>query len=215
MLGYYPEVIKDIYDIQAVIDGEYPEFKLLNEEYIESVQNNAYLLTMDESRIAQWEELLDIKPSSGASVDNRRDVIIARIRGSKKLNTLAIENIVNALTGGKAKSWVEDSVLYVAITPPGKQYVFKNVEDELKKRTPAHLGLSVFRQFSVWHNLKFEYLTWGDLKADHETWEDVYFHIRQSDISWRELQHIRKTSSQIKTQFNAWRDLYFNYKETL
>ena len=211
MIGYYPEVIKDIYDIQAVIDGEYPEFKLLNEEYVESVQNNAYLLTMDESRITQWEELLSLQVVPGSNIEDRRDAVIARIRGSGKLNTKLICDIVNTFTGGSADAWIQDSVLYVEITPPDKTYIFKNVERELNKRIPAHLGMNVYRKYSSWNNIKFEFVSWNMLKNHYESWHDVWLHIRQSDITWGDLKNRKQSISRIRNQFFNWRSLYYTF----
>lgn len=211
MLGYYPEVIKDIYDIQAVIDGEYPEFKLLNEEYIESVQNNAYLLTMDESRITQWEELLSLQVIPGSTIEDRRDAVIARIRGNKKLNTESIQSIVSAFTNGKAVSWFADSFIHVEIKPPqgNKQYVFKNVENELEKRKPAHLGLSVTRKYSTWDNIKMEFDSWDSVKDDFATWDDVFYYVKTNDCNWNDIKKSYRQWQKIKSGFNNWKSLYF------
>ena len=131
---------------------------------------------MSESRIEQWENILNIKPLDNSSVDDRRDTIIARIRGQGKLNTELINAIVNAFTGGTANSWVEDSTLYVEITPPpnNKQYQFANVEQELSLKVPAHLGFSVKRNYFEWDEVKDKYATWQDVKDGFAAWYDVY-----------------------------------------
>ena len=101
------------------------------------------------------------------------------MRGQGKLNTETISSIVNAFTGGSATSYIEDSVLHVVITPPpgNKQYQFANVEQELKRKVPAHLGLVIERNYETWE----EYLdnTWGDMipEMEGETWEDVLLHV--------------------------------------
>ena len=146
MNSYYPQVIQAILEFKAIIDGEYPEFETLSDGK-DRVVEDAYLLTMSEERITQWEKLLGIRPIEGSSVSDRRETIIARIREQGKLNTELINSIVNAFTGGTAKSWVEDSVLYVEITPPpgNKSLQFPNVEQELRIQVPAHLNLRVSR----------------------------------------------------------------------
>ena len=92
MINYYPQVIQKITEFQAIINSEYPEFEELaiNQEH---VVNNAYLLTMGEDRVIEWEKILGIKPIENSSVSDRRETIIARIRGQGKLNTALIENI--------------------------------------------------------------------------------------------------------------------------
>ena len=178
MNSYYPEVIRTIAEFQGIIDSEYPEFEGL-EGGRDEVINDAYLPTMSEARISQWEQLLNIKALENSTLDDRRDTIIARIRGTGKLNTELISSIVNAFTGGSANSWVKDSTLYVEITPPptNKQYRFENVESEINKRVPAHLGLNVSRNYSEWSQIKSDFATWGEVKNNFDTWNDVYLYV--------------------------------------
>ena len=175
MLNYYPEVIKSILEFKAITNTDGVEFDEI-QCGLEHVIDNAYLTTMMEDRIMVWENVLGIQPLEGTTFDDRRATIIARIRGQGKLNTALINSIVNAFTGGTANSWVENSVLYVEITPPpnNKEFVFENVEQELKQKIPAHLGFNVSRAYSTWGDLKNRFNTWNDVKTDLGTWESVY-----------------------------------------
>lgn len=178
MINYYPQVISCIQEFKAIIKSEYPEIEAVNEGK-DRVTNDAYLLTMTEDRIVSWEKILGIAPLADSTLDDRRDTIIARIRGQGKLNTELINSIVNAFTGGKANSWIEDSVLYVEITPPpnNKQYKFANVEQELSKKVPAHLGFKVKRNYYEWSEIQTAYSTWQDVKDGFDTWKDVYLYV--------------------------------------
>lgn len=178
MNNYYPQVIRSIAEFKAIIDADYPEF-----EELASARDNAYadayLTTMTEDRISQWEAVLGIKPLEGSSVDDRRETVIARIRGQGKLNTELINTIVKTFTGGTANSWIKDGVLYVEITPPpnNKQYQFTNVEQELSKKVPAHLGFQVSRNYHTWGEIQPSYSTWQTVKDSFNTWNDVYLFI--------------------------------------
>jgi hypothetical protein len=175
MLGYYPQVVQCILEFRSIIDSEYPEFEDLQGS-AERVINDAYLLTMTEDRVVQWENILGIRPLENSTIQDRRETIIARIRGQGKLNTALINAIVNAFTGGYANSWVEDSVLYVEVTPPptNKSFKFENVEQELSLKVPAHLGFKVSRNYYGWAEVKQDNLTWGHVKDRFETWNEVY-----------------------------------------
>lgn len=174
MNSYYPQVIQSILEFQAIIDSEYPELESISDG-AERVINDAYLTTMSEDRIEQWENMLGIQPLENSSVSDRRETVIARIRGQGKLNTELINIIVGTFTGGTANSWVKNGVLYVEITPPpnNKQYQFLNVEQELKNKIPAHLGLQVSRNYYTWEEIENTYATWGDVESTFGTWEDV------------------------------------------
>lgn len=181
MLNYYPQVIREIFEFRAIIEAESEQMQAQSDGR-DAVMNQSYLPTMGEVRIKQWEKALGITPIQDSSLDDRRDTVIARIRGQGKLNEALISSIVNAFTGGKAKSWVEDSTLYVEITPPpdNKQYQFANVEQELSKKLPAHLGLSVNRSYVDWNKIKTTFTTWQNVKDGFDTWEDVYLYVPQS-----------------------------------
>lgn len=184
MLGYYPQVIQCISDFQAIIQAEFPEFDELS-SHKEEVLDNAYLFTMGEDRILDWERVLKIKPLADSTIEDRRDVIIARLRGQGKLNSTLINTIVNTFTGGTANSWVEDSTLYVEITPPptNKQYKFENIETELKQKVPAHLELVVTRNYYTWEEVSKQVTTWQDVKDTFGTWENVYLYVAPSTYS--------------------------------
>lgn len=178
MNSYYPQVIQAITDFQAIIDSEYPEFEELSEQR-DRIINDAWLLTMGEERIVEWEHVLGIKPLENSSIDDRRETVIARIKGQGKLNTALISSIVNTFTGGTANSWIEDSVLYVEITPPpnNKSFQFANVEQELSRKVPAHLGFQVSRNYYEWKDIANSYATWQDVYNNFDTWNDVYLFV--------------------------------------
>lgn len=178
MLNYYPQVIQNILEFQSIIDSEYQEIARLHSAG-EDVLSNAYLTTMSETRIKQWEAVLGIRPIEGSSFEDRRDTIIARIRGQGKLNSTLINTIVNTFTGGTANSWIKDGTLYVEITPPpnNKSYQFANVEQELKNKVPAHLGFQVNRNYYTWGETKNKCATWEDVNSSFDKWEDVLLFI--------------------------------------
>lgn len=174
MLDYYPKVIQTILEFRAITDHEGEELNDLR-LCLDDVISNAYLGTMLEDRIVLWENVLGIKPLEGTTFEDRRETVIARIRGQGKLNTALINNIVNVFTGGTAISWVEDSVLYVEITPPpnNKQFVFENVEQELRNKVPAHLNFKVSRNYYRWGDIKDNFASWNDVKTEFETWDSI------------------------------------------
>lgn len=174
MFGYYPQVIQAILEFRQIIDAEYPEFEDLSGG-VQRVIDDAYLLTMSEDRISQWEAILGIKPVDDSTVDDRRETVIARIRGQGKLNTELINSIVKVFTGGTAQSWVANSTLYVVIEPPpgDKRFRFENVEQELSLKVPAHLNFKVSRNYHEWREVKAAYPTWQDVKDGFDDWRDV------------------------------------------
>lgn len=181
MLNYYPEVIKSIREFQALINTQSIEVEKMHEE-LARILGNSYVSSADANTITKWEKFLGITPlpqgedSLETWLSDRRETILARLYQSTKLNTKSIADIVSIFTGGSALSYFKDGVIHILITPPkdNKQYKFTNVEQELKKKIPAHLIFQVERQYFTWFEIKENYPTWMDLKTDVETWENVY-----------------------------------------
>lgn len=178
MKGYYPPVVIKIKDIEATVDAEYPEFEAVNESQAH-IFSDKYLVPgeVSEKRIKEWESALEMSVTADATLADRRDAIVARIRGGNKLNTQSISSIVNAFTGGQAKAYIENSTLYVAILAPAdnQTFIFDNVEREIERLKPAHLGLSVYRAYKTWNQVKANNSTWGDVMNNNATWFDVMY----------------------------------------
>ena len=178
MLNYSPEVIKRISEFQALMFAEGFEIDFAKSD-IELVINDAWLLTMGESRVVEWEKALNLSPQPDESLADRREKVIAAIIGRGKLNTALINAIVGAFTnGGTAISYVENSALYVKIQPPvnNKQYKFTNVENALKPLVPAHLGLVVNRNYATWGEVKDNFASWATV-SDLDNWDELKLYI--------------------------------------
>lgn len=178
MLNYYPSVVKELLEYQALMQTLGFEIDFFRSEIILTF-HDAFLTTMSENRLIEWEQVLDIVPNG--DFNDRRDAIVARFRGGYKLNSDSINSIVNAFTGGRALSHFRDSTIYIQIVPPpkNKQFVFENVERELKRRIPAHLNYSVTRAFSSWNEIAEDFDSWNDVTNSFDDWESVRLYVRQ------------------------------------
>jgi hypothetical protein len=184
MLNYYPEVIKSIREFQRLIETQSVEVEEMHEA-LTKILENAYISSADESTIKKWERCLGITPlpqgedSMEIWLADRRETILARLYNTPKLNTNSIADIVKIFTGGTTISYFKDGAIYILITPPknNKQYKFVNVEQELRNKIPAHLGLNVARNYFSWNDIKKEYPTWGDIKDSFENWEELVLYV--------------------------------------
>lgn len=175
--SYYPLAVLEIKDIQCVLDVLIPYFYQCDVG-LQEVLKNATFMTMSEDRTQEWEKLLGITPIANSTLQDRRETIIARIRGIGKLNTESINAIVKTFTGGYAESYFKNSTLYVEITPPpnDKRFIFENVEQELKRRVPAHLNFKVSRNYYTWGEVYINNENWQSVKDDFESWFDLYLY---------------------------------------
>lgn len=125
-------------------------------------------------RISQWEKMLKIIPTG--TLDQRKMMIIATLRGQGKLTEAKIKSICEAFTGDPdAEVAFHNSRIKIRIYPPGngEVFLFPDVYRALEPLKPAHIGLEVER----W------YCTWGDVKQRQEDWQAV----KDNFKDWNEL----------------------------
>ena len=194
MWSYYPEVIKAILEFQSIINSEAPEIESINQG-VQRVLDDAYLNTMSEDRLKQWEKILDI-PALSSPLERRREAVIARIIGQGKLNTESINRIVKVFTGGTANSWIKNNTLYVEVTPPpgSKDYEFDTLKRELTRKIPAHLGFKVERNYYTWGQVYEDHGDetthadgWQQVLDDKQMWEDVLLFVPEGFESGVEI----------------------------
>ncbi len=179
MLAYYPEVIKAIQEFKALIATQSLQVGEMSEKLTE-ILLNAYVIDADEETVAKWENILGIVPLPQGDDDfetylsDRKETILARLYNAQKLNEASISEIVKIFTGGTAVSYFKDNTIHVFISPPknNKQFKFANVEQELRKKIPAHLMLYVNVNYNTWSEIN-DGATWGDIATTANNWEEV------------------------------------------
>ena len=172
MIGWYPTTVVAVDALRAVndvvgheLDNARARGALLN--------NNAFLFWMDESRLAEWENALEIDVPENSTVEERRNVIIAKIRGQNKFNVSNIKSIVKTFTGGDAEVTVADGVISVKVLPPnnGQLYNQSALVWELKNKIPAHMQLNIERYYSTWGDVKNNETSWQSIRSGYTNWD--------------------------------------------
>lgn len=172
MIGWYPTTVVAVDALRAVndvvgheLDNARARGALLN--------NNAFLFWMDESRLAEWENALEIDVPENSTVEERRNVIIAKIRGQNKFNVSNIKSIVKTFTGGDAEVTVADGVISVKVLPPnnGQFYNQSALVWELKNKIPAHMQLNIERYYSTWGDVKNNETSWQSIRSGYTNWD--------------------------------------------
>ena len=172
MIGWYPTTVVAVDAMRAVndvvgheLDNARARGALLN--------NNAFLFWMDESRLAEWENALEIDVPENSTVEERRNVIVAKIRGQNKFNVSNIKSIVKTFTGGDAEVTVADGVISVKVLPPnnGQLYNQSALVWELKNKIPAHMQLNIERYYSTWGDVKNNETSWQSIRSGYTNWD--------------------------------------------
>ena len=175
----YPQVIQVLKEFEGILNAIGFELDYLRCR-LTFIYNDAFLSTMSEARTATWEAALGISSQSFQTLDERRNMVKARIQATFKLNTQSIATIVSTLTGATCVSSFHDSTIWVEIKLPvdDKRENFDDVEAELARRIPAHLMLNINRWFGNWGDIKKGYTSWREVKDALKTWDDVKYYYK-------------------------------------
>lgn len=172
MIEYLPVFLRTSDFIKTIFEAEGIEIDRLQDD-IDLSMEDGYIQTASEERIRKWEQKLKIIPSG--TLEQRKQFLLATLRGQGKLNEERIKMVVKAFTGGDATVTFDGSVINVKVLPPsiGDVYLFPDVERALLPRIPAHIGLSVQRWYSSWNDIKQNFSSWESLKTDKTDWSEV------------------------------------------
>ncbi len=82
IINYYPEVVKQIKEIQQIARAEDIEFHKIR-LFADEIEKNTNILTANKSGVARWEKMLGIKPKESQSIEERKLYIYSQINRRK------------------------------------------------------------------------------------------------------------------------------------
>ena len=182
MINYYPVVINSLLEYQCATNALGFEIDFLKCGFTFTF-SDAFLTTMGEDRIKEWERILEIVPKATQTLTERRSQIISRIISRFKLNTQTISDMVNLFVDAQVNSFFLNSCIYVYIKPYDMTYTddWPEIYAELITRVPAHLGLNIGRLYSSWGAVKDNYYDWQAVADQNDSWRTVKFKMYPSD----------------------------------
>lgn len=142
----------------------------------ELVLTDAFIMTMEEDRVEEWEKWLGLPPNG--TLEERRLAILDYFMVIAKLTRDAIKTIVSAsCDGARAEVIFKDSILRVEIKPlpehDTEEVDMAKVYKQLYTRKPCHISLTLTRWYGSWGDVKQGFNTWQALKDDRPNWNAV------------------------------------------
>lgn len=176
MMGYLPQYWHDYDEMQQILKNQGLELDTLNDES-EFVLTDAFIMTMGESRIEEWEKWLGLYPTG--TLADRRMAILAYFAVISKLTRESIETLTASLyQGARAIVRFKDSVIKITIKPlpehDTEEIDFSLLANQLERRKPCHIGYFLDRYISTWNEINLGFQTWGAVKGLRQNWQEVY-----------------------------------------
>lgn len=179
MMEYLPPYWHENEEMKRILHAQSVEIDGLHEDAF-VILDDAFLSTMGEKRIREWETWLNLPPTG--TLEDRRSQIMRYFGVITKLNEESIKVLVATLNdGARAKVQIVDSDIKITVIPLPENYLdeldFTKLTEQISIRKPCHLGVVIVRGYSSWNDVKTTIQTWGDVRNDFKNWEGVFLYI--------------------------------------
>lgn len=175
MMEYLPPFWHEYAEMQQILQNEGLELDDLDDSS-NCILNDAFILTMGESRIEEWEAWLKLPPNG--TLDDRRMAILSYFAVIAKMTRESIEVLVASLySNARAEVIFKNSTISITIKPlpdhDSDELDFQRLLDQLKLRKPCHITLFTERWYCTWGDIKNGFNSWQALKDDRTNWQHV------------------------------------------
>lgn len=175
MMGYLPNYWHEYEEMQQILKSQGAELDDLDEES-NCLLNDAFILTMSETRIAEWESWLKLPPNG--ALQDRRLAILNYFSVISKMTRESIQTLVASLyNNARATVVFKDSTIRIKIKPVAEhdsdELDFQRLLDQLEKRKPCHIALLTQRWMCSWRDVYHGFNSWRDVMNDRQTWRHL------------------------------------------
>lgn len=165
--SFYHE-IKEMKELQTILGFEVGELKYSLEDLISQCFISSATWGLD-----RWEKVFGIQTDRSKSFERRREILLAKLRGSGTTTKEMIKNVAIAFSGGEVavQEYPREHkfvIQFIGVKGiPQNMAGLKNAIDEIK---PAHLSFDFKYTYTVWSQIDMSWEqagqgTWGNLRT--------------------------------------------------
>ncbi|MCR8645573.1 YmfQ family protein [Paenibacillus sp. N1-5-1-14] len=166
LFEYLPAFYEPIYEIRTLVQTEGLELDTISNQ-IESILDQTTVGTATWS-LERWEKEFGVRTEAGKPVDQRRSVVISKIRGTGTITSNLIKAVAESYANGEVAVTVDYPTYTVQVEFIGKYGIPPNIEDlksVLRGIVPAHLEIEYKFKFVTFGQLEFVGKTFGEIES--------------------------------------------------
>ena len=170
LAGYAPPFLAEVRELAEIYRAEGPEIGLLQHE-LRDMLDQCFIETATWG-LARWEQMLGVATNMSLTYEQRREILMAKLRGHGTTTKRMIEDTAATFSGGEVNV-IEDNpnhlfvIQFIGIKGiPRNMQAFINMLEDIK---PAHLAYRFEYRYTTWEELKP--YTWKQLGA--MIWDEV------------------------------------------
>lgn len=168
--AYLPDTLKNIAEMQAIMDTETPEIEKLWQA-CEDCLNDQFIPTATKNGIARYEKMLGLKPFASDTLEDRRFRLLTRYSESVPYTRRSLASLLDSLCGKDGYTLSFDTAAFtvsVEVALTNKKQV-SLISDMLERILPYNMAFTVTVLYNEW--AKYQSKTWTDLAA--KTWKQI------------------------------------------
>lgn len=170
LAGYAPPFLAEVLELAEIYRTEGPEIGLLQHE-LRDLLDQCFIETATWG-LLRWEKMLGVAANMSLTYEQRREILMAKLRGHGTTTKRMIEETAATFSGGEVNV-IEDNpnhlfvIQFIGIKGiPRNMQAFINMLEDIK---PAHLAYRFEYRYTIWEELKP--YTWKQLGA--MIWDEV------------------------------------------
>ena len=167
---YAPPFLAEIREMAEIYRTQGYEVGQLQHD-LEDLIDQCYIVTATWG-LPRWEQMFGVATNMSLTYEQRREILMAKLRGQGTRTKKMIEDTAAAFSGGEVKV-IEDNPRHLFIIRfigikgiPRNMQAFVSMLEDIK---PAHLAYRFEYRYTTWNELKP--YTWNHLGG--MTWDDV------------------------------------------
>lgn len=186
MKDYLPHYYHEIKEAMAIIQAEANEVTRLR-AWLSKVLDQAFVKSSDIA-LDRWETLLDIPYREGRTDEERRNLIIAKLRGPGATTLASLEQLVNSfyetsLTEKHLTSTVDIHITEVRGEPPN----FADIDHAVNEVIPAHVFPNFIFSYVPWQEVEDSIMLFDDLNGYE--WQPFQKSYPKAPVKWSSLEN--------------------------
>lgn len=158
-----------------ILDREAEEMARLNAN-IDDVLAQFFIETATWG-LARWERIFGITAEPGRTYEQRREVLLSKLRGVGTLTAELIENVASAYSNGEVKvtnKAAEYTIVITFVSTLGIPEQMAELRAAVRDITPAHLAIEYVFRFYTYAEVAAGGRTYGDVIATRKTYREIY-----------------------------------------
>lgn len=183
---YVPPFIASVREMKAIYETQGYEIGLL-QYHLEDLIDQCFVATATWG-LGRWETMFGVTTNMKLSYEQRREILLAKIRGQGTTTRKMIQSTAESFSGGEVDV-IEDNenyrfvIRFIGIKGiPRNMQAFVTMLEDIK---PAHLGYRFEYTYTTWNSLLI--FTWNDLNG--KTWDElrVMREVEYENDDWKSL----------------------------